>query len=60
MKSEIYKINNNVERIKQGRNTLFLDGREFKLVTSKLKKDSYNIYYPYKDSEKVRWLSVYF
>lgn len=43
MKSEIYKINNNVERIKQGRNTLFLDGREFKLVTSKLKKDSYNI-----------------
>lgn len=53
MKSEIYKINNNVERIKQGRNTLFLDGREFKLVTSKLKKDSYNIYYPYKDSEKV-------
>lgn len=53
MKYEIYKINNNVERIKQGRNTLFLDGREFKLVTSKLKKDSYNIYYPYKDSEKV-------
>ena len=53
MKSEIYKINNNVERIKQGRNTLFLDGREFKLVTSKLKKDSYNKYYPYKDSEKV-------
>ena len=53
MKSDIYKINNAVEKIKNGKNTLFLDGREFKLVTAKLKKQEYKIYYPYKDSEKV-------
>lgn len=53
MNSYIYKIKNAVEKIKNGRNTLFLDGRELKLVISKLKKDEYNIYYPYKDSEKV-------
>ncbi len=53
MKSDIYKINNAVEKIKSGKNTLFLDGRELKLITAKLKKTEYNIYYPYKDSEKV-------
>lgn len=53
MKSDIYKINNAVEKIKNGKNTLFLDGKEFKLVTAKLKKQEYKIYYPYKDSEKV-------
>lgn len=53
MKSDIYKINNAVEKIKMGKNTFFLDRRELKLVTAKLKKDEYNVYYPYKDSEKV-------
>lgn len=53
MKSDIYKINNAAEKIKIGKNTLFLDQREYKLVASKLKKHEYNIYYPYKDSEKV-------
>lgn len=53
MKSDIYKINNAVEKIKSGKNTLFLDQREYKLLTSKLKKHEYNVYYPYKDSEKV-------
>lgn len=53
MKSDIYKINNAVEKIKNGNNTLFLDQREYKLLTSKLKKHEYNVYYPYKDSEKV-------
>ena len=53
MKSDIYKINNAVEKIKSGNNTLFLDQREYKLVTSKLKKHEYKIYYPYKYSEKV-------
>lgn len=58
MKSEIYKIKNAMEKIKNGRNTLFLDRRELKLVTSKLKKGEYNIYYPYKDSEKVMLYTV--
>ena len=53
MKSEVYKINNAVEKIKMGKNTQFLDGRELKIVTWKLKKNEYNVYYPYKDSEKV-------
>ena len=53
MKLDIYKINNAVEKIKMGKNTQFLDGRELKLVTGKLNKKEYNIYYPYKDSEKV-------
>ena len=53
MKSDIYKINNAVEKIKSGNNTLFLDQREYKLVTSKLKKHEYKVYYLYKDSEKV-------
>ena len=53
MKSDVYKINNAVEKIKMGKNTQFLDIRELKIVTGKLKKNEYSIYYPYKDSEKV-------
>ena len=53
MKKDIYKIDNMVEKILNDKCTLFLDGNEFKLVTSKLKKKSYNVYYPYKTSEKV-------
>lgn len=53
MKKDIYKIDNSVEKIICGKNTLFLDANEFKLVISKLKKKDYKIYYPYKDSEKV-------
>ncbi len=53
MRKDIYKIDNSVEKILNGKNTLFLDVNEFKLVASKLKKKDYNVYYPYKDSEKV-------
>ena len=53
MKSNIYKINNAVEKIKSGRNTQFLDGKELKLTTTKLKKEEYKVYFPYKDAEKV-------
>lgn len=53
MKSNIYKINNAVEKIKSGRNTYFLDGKELKLTTAKLKKEEYKVYFPYKDAEKV-------
>lgn len=53
MKNDVYKINNIVEKVLSGRATNFLDQREFKLVTSKLKKKNYNIYSPYKTSEKV-------
>lgn len=50
---DIYKINNNVEKILSGRYTAFLDRLEYKLVISKLKKKEYKVYYPYPDSEKV-------
>lgn len=40
MKLDVYKINNAVEKIKTGKNTQFLDGRELKIVTGKLKKVS--------------------
>lgn len=53
MKTDYYKINNAVEKIKNGKCTNFLDMRELRLVTAKLRKNEYNIFYPYKDSEKV-------
>ena len=48
----MYFIENNLTRLKNGNNTFFLDPKELKDLTSKLKKNEYNIYYPYKDSEK--------
>ena len=53
MKTDIYKIQNSIEKVLSDKPTLFLDQNEFNKVKSKLKKSSYNIYYPYKDSEKV-------
>ncbi len=53
MKQDIYKISNSIDRLLKGKSTLFLDMKEFKLVTSKLKKNNYKIYYPYEESEKV-------
>jgi len=48
----MYFIENNLTRLKNGNNTFFLDPKELKELTSKLKKNEYEIYYPYKDSEK--------
>ena len=53
MKQDIYKINNSIDRLLKGKSTLFLDAKEFKQVTSKIKKNNYIIFYPYEDSEKV-------
>ena len=53
MKQDIYKISNSIDRLLKGKSTLFLDMKEFKFVTSKLKKNNYKIYYPYEESEKV-------
>lgn len=53
MKRDIYKINNSIDRLLNGKYTLFLDNKEFKDITSKLKKNQYNIYYPNISSEKV-------
>ena len=53
MKYDLYKIDNSVEKILNKKHTLFLDNNELNLVKSRLHKNQYNIYYPYKDSEKV-------
>ena len=53
MKQNIYKIENSIEKVLNGKNTFFLDQNELKKILPKLKNKSYNIYYPYKDSEKV-------
>lgn len=48
----MYFIENNLTRLKNHNHTFFLDPKELKDVTSKLKKNEYKIFYPYKDSEK--------
>ena len=53
MKKDIYKIDNTIERILSGKNSLFLDGKEYKFVIGRLKKINYEVYFPYKTSEKV-------
>lgn len=53
MKSDVYRINNAVEKVRNGKNTQFLDGKEFKLASQKLKECEYKVYYPHKSCEKV-------
>ncbi len=48
----MYKIEKNLNRLNNGYPTLFLDPKEQRELKSKLKKNEYKIYYPYKDSEK--------
>lgn len=53
MKSNFYKINNSLERIYRDQYSLFLDRKELRLIKSKLRKNEYNLYYLYDDSDKV-------
>ena len=55
--NEIYFINNMTERILSGKYTNFLDSRKQELIKSKLPKNSYKVFKPYKDSEKVIFYS---
>ena len=48
-----YEIIKNIEKIKNGFPTRFLDNKMQLELKNKLKKNEYNIYYPYIDSEKV-------
>ena len=48
----MYFIEKNFNRLRNNQHTFFLDPKELKELTYKLKKGEYNIYYPYKDSEK--------
>lgn len=48
----MYFIEKNVNKLNNSQPTFFLDPKELNLVKSKFKKNTYSIYYPYKDSEK--------
>ena len=48
----MYQIQKNLNRLYNEQSTFFLDPKEQNLLKSKLKKDEYKIYKPYKDSEK--------
>lgn len=52
-KKDYYIIEKNKDKIANGNYTNFLDQNTLNKVISKLKGYEYNIYYPYKDSEKV-------
>ena len=49
----MYNTKKNIDKIKRGEHTFFLDPKEANLVKGKLKKDEYKIYSPYPDSNKV-------
>lgn len=51
--NDIYTVSKNVEKILNGNSTNFLDQKLQIQVKNKLKKGTYKIYLPYKDSEKV-------
>ncbi len=52
-KNNEYKIKNNIEKLERGKSTNFLDLGKLKDLSYLIKKEKYNIYYPYDDSEKV-------
>ena len=53
MKTDLYKIDNSIDKLLSGKNTLILDNKELNIIKSKLKKTDYKIYYPNKSSERV-------
>lgn len=48
-----YEIVKNIEKLKNGNYTKFLDTRMQLEIKKRLKKDEYKIYYPYSEAEKV-------
>ena len=49
----MYFIQKNLTRLQNNQSSFFLDPKDLSLIKGKLKKGTYHIYYPYKDSEKV-------
>ncbi len=47
----MYEIEKNINRLRRGQATFFLDPKEQIILKQKLKKDEYKIFLPYKDSE---------
>ena len=51
--NENYITNKNIEKLRRNEPTNFLDPKELKNITNKLKKNEYNIFTPYNDSDKI-------
>ena len=49
----MYNIKKNIDRLKIGEPTFFLEPNEIKEVSKYFKKDEFNVFKPYKDAEKV-------
>ena len=52
-KKDYYIIEKNINKLKRNESTNFLDATTYKRILEKIKKQNFNTYYPYKDSEKV-------
>lgn len=48
----MYVIQKNLNKLKNGNHTFFLDPNEQNELCNKLKKNEYKVFFPYKDSEK--------
>ena len=48
----MFTIEKNIDRLERGLSTFFLDAKEQNILKRKLKKNTYKVYFPYKDSEK--------
>jgi len=53
MKKDIYKIDNSIDKLLSGKNTLFLDNYEYNQIKNKISKSKFKTYLTYQDSEKV-------
>ena len=52
MKQELYKLENQIEKVKRGEPSNFLDEKQLNLFLSRIGKNKYKVYSPYKDSER--------
>ncbi len=53
MKKDIYKIKNSVQKLANGKETLFLDFNEYNIIKKEIKDKDYKVFYPNKSSEKI-------
>lgn len=53
MKTNYYEIEKNIEKLSKNESTNFITYNIYKEIIKKLPKNSYKIYFPYKDSDKL-------
>ena len=50
--NDYYLVKKNIDKIRRGGYTYFINSKVFKEISNKLKKNEYSIYYPYRDCDK--------